>query len=76
NYEEYNSGAIRCGYAKEGLLGYIYNTNEAGTVPLYRLWNPQIMDHLYTTNYYEYNAGAASYGYSKEGVTGYIGSIG
>ena len=69
---EYNFGAINCGYGKEGRIGTLYTTNDVGAVPLYRMWNSYITDHLYTTNYEEYNSGAISCGYAKEGLIGYI----
>ena len=69
---EYNSGAINCGYGKEGKIGTLFITNDVGAVPLYRMWNPYITDHLYTTNYEEYNSGAIRCGYAKEGLLGYI----
>ncbi len=69
---EYNSGAINCGYGKEGKIGTLFITNDVGAVPLYRMWNPYITDHLYTTNYDEYNSGAIRCGYAKEGLLGYI----
>ncbi|MBI4512153.1 MAG: hypothetical protein HY698_21145 [Deltaproteobacteria bacterium] len=37
--------------------------------PLYRYWNPYIMDHFYTANWGELGSGSS--GYAWEGVSGY-----
>ncbi len=72
NYDEYNSGAINCGYRKEGMIATLYSEGDVESNPLYRMWNPHITDHLYTTSYYEYNSGAIGCGYKKEGIIGYV----
>ncbi|KAG6891435.1 hypothetical protein C0992_006694 [Termitomyces sp. T32_za158] len=46
------------------------NRNRA--VPFYRLYNPQIIDHFYTTNNNEANQAAARSGYTREGISSYI----
>jgi hypothetical protein len=43
---------------------------------IYRMWNPYITDHLYTTNYNEYLVGAVSCGYGQEGIFGYLYNTG
>jgi hypothetical protein len=42
----------------------------AGTVPLYRYWNPQVGDHFYTTDWNE--LGNGNYGWSFERVQCYV----
>ncbi|MFH1391813.1 MAG: hypothetical protein ABIH20_05870 [Candidatus Diapherotrites archaeon] len=71
-------------YNQEGIVSYIYETQEPGTVPLYRMWNGSSgnEDHFYTADFAErnrviatyagYGAGASSHGYADEGIAGYI----
>lgn len=63
---------VTAGYAARGPAGRVYASPNAapGLVPLYRLYHPEIGDHLYTTNPDERD-GAVSGGYAEEGVTGY-----
>ena len=49
---------------------YVYPTQESGTVPLYRYWNPTVGDHYYTTNFNELGYGA--YGWTFEHVECYV----
>ncbi|WP_394830306.1 hypothetical protein LVJ94_27740 [Pendulispora rubella] len=56
------------GYSEEGSPGYIFETQQPGTVPLYRYWDGG--DHFYTTNYGELGDGRG--GYTKEGIAGYV----
>lgn len=56
------------GLSLEGLYGYIYDSQFAGTVPLYRFYSPLNQDHLTTTNYVE----GINAGYTLEGVLGYV----
>ena len=44
-------------------------------VTLYRMYNPDVKDHFYTTNPYEYNTIAVNYGYLQEGILGFISPI-
>jgi hypothetical protein len=36
------------GYVSEGIAGYCYGSQVAGTLPFYRYWNNY--EHFYTTN--------------------------
>ncbi|WP_394828133.1 hypothetical protein [Pendulispora albinea] len=56
------------GYGEETSPGYIFETQQPGTVPLYRYWDGG--DHFYTTNYGELGEGRG--GYTKEGIAGYV----
>ena len=73
----------RWAYTSEGYVGHIYN-NRVGKkalllvslflianflYPLYRYWNPRIVDHFYTTNFRELGRGRGGWHY--EGITGY-----
>jgi hypothetical protein len=60
------------GTVNEGLLGQIATTQVAGTVPLYRLYNPSNRDHFYTVDANERQYAMWYYGYTDEGVTGYV----
>ena len=48
----------------------------AGTVPLYRYWNPSSADHFYTTNADEIGTTTSGevgrYGYHSEGIACYV----
>lgn len=54
------------GYVDEGILGFVYMTQQPGTVPVYRKFGGG--DHFYTTNLQE----GKDQGYQDEGVLGYI----
>jgi hypothetical protein len=51
-------------YYLEGIEGYLYKSEETGTVPLYRYYNGT--DHYYSTVY------GSSPGYYPEGIEGYL----
>lgn len=59
------------GYVDQGITGYLYETQQEGSVPLYRMWSQSLTDHFYTTSILERNAYAAL-GYVNQGVEGYI----
>jgi len=63
------------GYVCEGVLGYISQTQQPGTVPVYRYFKAGSHDHFYTTNVSEIGAvvagSAGNHGYTCEGVLGY-----
>jgi hypothetical protein len=50
--------------------GHIYDTQQSGTIPLYRYWNGTLQDNFYTTNWSE--LGYGNYGYNFEKVAGYV----
>jgi len=56
--------------ASQGTVGYVYATQENGTFPLYRLFNPRTDAHLFTTNINEKQALLNS-GWMDEGITCY-----
>lgn len=53
-------------YAYESLLGYVQDTQEAGTVPLHRYFRSSNKDHYFTTG------SITPAGYVYEGVQGYV----
>ncbi|CAI8021646.1 hypothetical protein GBAR_LOCUS12817, partial [Geodia barretti] len=62
-------------HGSEGIVGYCFPTEKEGTVPLYRYWNPKIVDHFYTTNGIEIGTvtpGETGKGYISEGVVCYV----
>ncbi|MCY6488733.1 ETX/MTX2 family pore-forming toxin [Leptolyngbya sp. GGD] len=54
------------GYVNEGILGFVYVTQQPGTVPVYRKFGGG--DHFYTTNLQE----GKDQGYQDEGILGYV----
>ncbi|GAA4630133.1 hypothetical protein GCM10023196_054210 [Actinoallomurus vinaceus] len=42
--------------------------SDPARVPLFRLWNPAIGDHFYTTSVEERNNAVVRYGYLSEGI--------
>lgn len=63
---------VNLGYFDEGVAGYVLPTQEPSTVPLYRVFNPVLVDHFYTTSLAEKNAAMSNLGYVDEGVAGYV----
>ncbi|MFC1817030.1 hypothetical protein ACFL0M_14090 [Thermodesulfobacteriota bacterium] len=67
---EYNTlGSI--GWDKEGIAGYLFQTQVAGSVPLYRLYNPNDGNHHWTMDENEKNT-IVTLGWNDEGVAGYV----
>ena len=68
------SAVDNSGYNDEGVRGFAVSSSPAncsataGTVPFFRVFNGQAMDHFYTTSVTERNLAVASLGYSDEGV--------
>ena len=60
------------GYVAEGITGYIFPTQEIQTVPLYRSYQPSVIDHFYTVDKAESDNSVTKLGYSYEGITGYV----
>jgi hypothetical protein len=61
-------------YTGEGIDGYMFPQDQpapAGTIPLFRLYNPTIRGHLWTTDSNEY-ATLQTTGWNGEGVAGYV----
>jgi len=63
------------GYKREGVACRVYPSNEKDindTIAFYRLYNPKVDDHFYTTNKSEANYAVSHYGYTYEGVACYV----
>ena len=63
------------GYKSEWIAGYCFPTQQPGTIPLYRYYQPHHTDHFYTTNAVEVGMiqwGEARNGYTSEGVQCYV----
>ena len=58
-------------YLYEGIIGYVYSAAKEKTKAIYRLYNPEWVDHFYTTNEAEKNGAINSVGFTDEGVIGY-----
>jgi hypothetical protein len=66
----------RHGYKFERIVGYIYDTQQHGTVPFYQYFNPTNSDHFYTIDVNEIGTIATDivgrHGYKFERIAGYI----
>jgi hypothetical protein len=54
----------------EFIQGYVFPQQVPNTVPLYRYWNPQIVDHFYTIYFSE--LGNGNFGWQLEQVQCYV----
>jgi hypothetical protein len=65
--------AVDGAYTYEGVAGRCFSTQEAGTVPLYRVWGSgRLSDHFYTTSWQERDIAVAHGVYTDEGVACYV----
>lgn len=75
---EADSAVVSSGYKSEGVACYVFdagaapNTLPVGTTRLYRLYNPSIDDHFYTTSQSEANNAVKVAGYRMEGPACYV----
>src|SRR5579862_7299937 len=60
--------APELGYEREGVTGYVYATQQPGTIPIFRYWNLSNNDHFYTADPDE----ILSQNYQDEGVGWYM----
>ena len=58
------------GWSFESIDGYVYNSQQTGTVPFYKYWNPTIAAHFFTTDYNE--LGQGNYGYYLQGISCWV----
>ncbi|OAX32631.1 hypothetical protein K503DRAFT_749649 [Rhizopogon vinicolor AM-OR11-026] len=50
----------------------IFPNQVSGSIPLYRLYNPTTVDHLYTTSTAQKESAVAQDGYRYEEIAGYV----
>jgi hypothetical protein len=72
NFAEAQAAQSQYGYVSEGVVGTCAATQEANTVPLYRLYSNDANAHFYTTNQVERANAINQYGYRDEGITCYV----
>ncbi|MFC0513453.1 MAC/perforin domain-containing protein [Mucilaginibacter angelicae] len=70
NFNELGNGSSSA--VLEGVLGYLSNTQTAGTIPIYRYRPAKPGAHFYTTNFNELGNAGGNSGYIYEGIIGYI----
>lgn len=56
----------------EGVAGYVYPIQLSGTIPLYRLYRPQVDNHFYTTSKLEKRLRLKVIGWMDEGTACYV----
>ena len=59
------------GWTQEGIACYLFQTQVTGSVPLYRLYNPNDGNHHWTMDANEYNF-LNSIGWNDEGIAAYV----
>jgi hypothetical protein len=69
---ERDNAIATIGYISEGTACYVFNSQTQGTVPLYRLLNPNNGDHFYTSSATERDNAIATIGYISEGTACYV----
>jgi len=67
------------GYKSEGEAFTVFNHHHAGLVPVYRYWQENTRDHLYTANAGEIGTThvgqSGNHGYKCEGILGYVSPV-
>ena len=53
---------------------YVFTTPVCGSVPLYRVYNPDAIEHFYTTNVTKRD-NALQHGYKDDGVSAYVNPV-
>lgn len=66
------NGAAPMGYNYETIAGYVFDSPAQGAIPLYRLFNPKVTKHLYTTSVTEREDSVTRNSYQDEGIAGYV----
>ena len=69
---ESNNAVAQDGYHFEGTACYVYDSQQPGTVPFFRLLNDSDGDHFYTASIAESNNAVAQDGYHFEGTACYV----
>ena len=60
------------GYQQGPVTGYVYPTQICGSVPLYHLYNPQVVDHFYTIDEAEKQDVILWGNYTDQGILAYV----
>lgn len=69
---EMQKATTTLGYAFEAVTGYVFTTQETGSIPLYRLYSGKASDHFYTADAQERDKAISKFGYTYEGISGYV----
>ncbi|KAG1782359.1 hypothetical protein EV702DRAFT_1192034 [Suillus placidus] len=69
---EMNNAITNLGYNGEGVTAKVFPNQGSSTIPLYRMYNPKVIDHFYTTSYSEVQNAAANDGYTYEEIAAYV----
>ncbi|KAH7693348.1 hypothetical protein AAVH_39617, partial [Aphelenchoides avenae] len=60
----------------EGVAGYVFSTNTSSwrpqVAPIYRMYNPATLDHMYTMSALEKDIAAKQSGYQYQGIAAWI----
>ncbi|KAF8904673.1 hypothetical protein CPB84DRAFT_1643691, partial [Gymnopilus junonius] len=60
------------GFTEGLIIGYVYETQICGSVPLLGVWNKAVGDHYYTTQVGEHRELIATSGWTDAGIAGYV----
>lgn len=72
DWNEVVNSTIRDGYRYEGVGATVFSTQEAGTVPFYRLRHRNSLDHFHTTSLQEVTNATTRDNYVYEGIGAYV----
>ncbi|KAH9913140.1 uncharacterized protein BXZ73DRAFT_107015 [Epithele typhae] len=83
NATERDIAVARLNYTNEGTAAQVFpaavsgaeRDHACGSVPFYRLYQPSVIDHFYTTDAQERDNAVTLLGYSYEGVAGYVNPV-
>jgi Repeat of unknown function (DUF5648) len=70
DFQEATNAATKLGFVGQASIGWLYGSEQAQTIPLYRLDGPA--GHFYTTSAQEQQEVATTPGWSAEGIAGYL----
>ncbi|KAG2135957.1 hypothetical protein DEU56DRAFT_947119 [Suillus clintonianus] len=77
NVTEMKNAETNLGYILQGDAAYVFTTDVPSTTPLYRMYNPSVVDYFYTTSWSEVESAEAEAdsNYTLEEIAAYVYDI-
>ncbi|KAF8990735.1 hypothetical protein BDQ17DRAFT_1255503, partial [Cyathus striatus] len=72
NADEHANAVANLGYTNEGVVCYVFSSQQPNTIPLYRLLHPVAVDHFYTTSSRERKDSILLREQDDEDIVGYV----